>query len=53
MIEIGHDPRTQTLTLKEALGQGFGILADNRLTLNVPFNATGVTHYVVGEKMCM
>nr|XP_017197997.2 zona pellucida sperm-binding protein 2 [Oryctolagus cuniculus] len=49
MVQAGHGPGAQTLSLEEAKGQGFGVLIDdNKMTLSVLLNATGVTHYVEG-----
>ncbi|XP_008563484.1 PREDICTED: zona pellucida sperm-binding protein 2-like, partial [Galeopterus variegatus] len=50
MVDFGDGPRAQSVTLSEAMEQGFSLLFDNRkMTLHVPFNATGVTRYVQGN----
>lgn len=50
-IELGNGTKTHTLSLNDALRQGFNLLIDSKkLTLDVPVNATGVTQYVVGVK---
>jgi predicted membrane channel-forming protein YqfA (hemolysin III family) len=52
IIEVGDGSRTHILTLKEALRQGFSLLTDSqKMTLHVPFNASGITHYAVGIKI--
>lgn len=48
-IKLGNGTKTHTLLLNDALRQGFNFLIDSeKLTLDVPVNATGVTQYVVG-----
>uniref|UniRef100_A0A8C0XR47 Zona pellucida sperm-binding protein 2 n=1 Tax=Castor canadensis TaxID=51338 RepID=A0A8C0XR47_CASCN len=50
IIEVGDGSRTHILTLKEALRQGFSLLTDSqKMTLHVPFNASGITHYAQGK----
>ncbi|EPQ04796.1 Zona pellucida sperm-binding protein 2 [Myotis brandtii] len=49
-IEVGHGAGAQTLTLLEAMVQGFNILIDDyKMTVQVPFNATGVNRYAQGD----
>uniref|UniRef100_A0A8C2M8H8 Zona pellucida glycoprotein 2 n=1 Tax=Cricetulus griseus TaxID=10029 RepID=A0A8C2M8H8_CRIGR len=49
IVKLGNGTRVHTLPLKDALIQGFSLLIDTRkITLDVPINATGVAHYVVG-----
>ncbi|KAM5227716.1 zona pellucida sperm-binding protein 2 [Ctenodactylus gundi] len=50
IIEVGDASRTYSLTLQEALREGFSLLIDSqKMTLHVPLNATGVTHYAQGN----
>lgn len=50
-IKLDNGTKTHTLSLNDALRQGFNFLIDSeKLTLDVPVNATGVAQYVVGVK---
>ncbi|MBZ3875019.1 Zona pellucida sperm-binding protein 2 [Sciurus carolinensis] len=50
IIEVGNSSSTHKLSLQEALRQGFSLLIDSqRMTVHMPFTATGVTHYVQGN----
>ncbi|NP_001268600.1 zona pellucida sperm-binding protein 2 [Mesocricetus auratus] len=50
IVNLGNGTRVHRLPLKDALRQGFNFLIDTRkITLEVPFNATGVGHYVQGR----
>uniref|UniRef100_A0A8C2VFD9 Zona pellucida sperm-binding protein 2 n=1 Tax=Chinchilla lanigera TaxID=34839 RepID=A0A8C2VFD9_CHILA len=50
IIEVGDVSRVHSLTLQEALREGFNLLIDSqKMTLHVPLNATGVTRYVQGN----
>ncbi|XP_052619494.1 zona pellucida sperm-binding protein 2 [Peromyscus californicus insignis] len=50
IVKLGNGTRAHTLPLKDALRQGFNLLIDSqKITLDVPVNATGVAHYVQGS----
>ncbi|XP_013203176.1 zona pellucida sperm-binding protein 2 [Microtus ochrogaster] len=49
-IKLDNGTKTHTLSLNDALRQGFNLLIDSeKLTLDVPVNATGVAQYVQGS----
>lgn len=53
-IKLDNGTKTHTLALNDALRQGFNFLIDSeKLTLDVPVNATGVAQYVVGVKILL
>ncbi|CAH6793026.1 Zp2 [Phodopus roborovskii] len=49
IVKLGNGTKVHTLPLKDALRQGFSLLIDTqKITLDIPSNATGVAHYVQG-----
>uniref|UniRef100_A0A4X2LZH5 Zona pellucida sperm-binding protein 2 n=1 Tax=Vombatus ursinus TaxID=29139 RepID=A0A4X2LZH5_VOMUR len=45
-VIVGDGPRIQTLTLQEAMQQGYSfVIESSKLILRVSFNAVGVSHY--------
>ncbi|XP_043854485.1 zona pellucida sperm-binding protein 2 [Dromiciops gliroides] len=45
-VIVGDSPRIQTLTLQEAMQQGYSfIIESSKIILQVSFNAAGVSHY--------
>ncbi|XP_068952633.1 zona pellucida sperm-binding protein 2 [Petaurus breviceps papuanus] len=45
-VIVGDSPRTQTLTLQEAMQQGYSfVIEGSKIILQVSFNAVGVLHY--------
>ncbi|XP_036597097.1 zona pellucida sperm-binding protein 2 [Trichosurus vulpecula] len=45
-VIVGDSPRMQTLTLQEAMQQGYSFVIENsKIILRVSFNAAGVLHY--------
>nr|XP_012805834.1 zona pellucida sperm-binding protein 2 [Jaculus jaculus] len=47
IVEVGNGTEAHTLTLKDALRQGFNLVIDSQsMNLHVPFNATGISHYM-------
>lgn len=51
-MEIGDGAKVQTLTLQEAVTRGYSIFFEKqKLSIQMPFNAIGVTDYVVGVNL--
>ncbi|XP_032184387.1 zona pellucida sperm-binding protein 2 [Mustela erminea] len=52
ILEIGDGAKVQTLTLQEAVTRGYSIFFDEKqkLSIQMPFNAIGVTDYVQGNR---
>ncbi|XP_047570373.1 zona pellucida sperm-binding protein 2 [Lutra lutra] len=51
IMEVGDGPKVQTLTFQEAVTQGYSIFfKKQKLSIQMSFNATGVTDYVQGNR---
>ncbi|XP_044088939.1 zona pellucida sperm-binding protein 2 isoform X2 [Neovison vison] len=51
IMEIGDGAKVQTLTLQEAVTRGYSIFFEKqKLSIQMPFNAIGVTDYVQGNR---
>ncbi|XP_045849833.1 zona pellucida sperm-binding protein 2 [Meles meles] len=51
IIEVGDGAKVQTLTLHEAMTRGYSIFFEKqKLSIQMSFNATGVTNYVQGNR---